>query len=104
MEEKLEAYVLLLTNEAKQDILEIANWYESKRSGLGDEFMLSLEATFAHVSRNPKLFQLHQIGVRCAFTKRFPYRVVFEIDGNMIVVYSIVHTSRNPTVWQSVYD
>lgn len=101
MEEKIENFILLLSNETKHDIFEIAYWYESKRDGLGDEFMLSLEATFSLITRNPKLFQLHELGVRCAFTKRFPYRIVFEIDGDIIVVHAIIHTSRKPTTWES---
>ncbi len=101
MEESLVKYILLLSDEAKKDVLEIADWYESARIGLGDAFILSLEASFAQITRNPKIFQLHELGVRFAFTKRFPYRIIFEIDGDIIVVYAILHMKRNPTIWNA---
>jgi plasmid stabilization system protein ParE len=33
--------------------------------------------------------------------KRFPYLVVYRILDKEIIVVAIVHTSRDPAVWQS---
>lgn len=33
---------------------------------------------------------------RYAPVAKFPYRIVFEIDGDTVVVYNIYHTSRKP--------
>jgi len=101
MEESVKGSELILTEEARLDILETALWYERKREGLGEEFTLNLEATFAKILRHPKLYVETLQGVRQVLTKRFPYRVVFYLDlGNKCIVLAVIHTSRNPTVWQ----
>ena len=65
-----------------------------KRDGLGDEFLLALEATLNSIQRNPDHFQVIHKGLKRALTVRFPYGVFFTVEDNIIYVLAIVHTSR----------
>jgi len=47
------SYILEITEEARLDIQETVEWYDSRRIGLGDEFLLSLEATLSSLQKNP---------------------------------------------------
>ncbi|MCO5274923.1 MAG: hypothetical protein M9900_08390 [Flavobacteriales bacterium] len=40
-------------------------------------------------------YQVRENGFRYASVARFPYRIVFELDDD-VVVYNIYHTSRRP--------
>jgi plasmid stabilization system protein ParE len=43
-------------------------------------------------------------GVRRALTGRFPYAVYFRIEDKRIIVFVVVHTSRDSEVWQQRID
>jgi toxin ParE1/3/4 len=48
---------LIIKPFAELDALEAANWYNCKREGLGNEFLLALDARINVIRRNPKYFQ-----------------------------------------------
>lgn len=45
---------LIITPEAEEDLAEAKAWHERKREGLGDEFVLCVEAAFDHIRRFPE--------------------------------------------------
>ncbi len=53
-------YKLIIKPFAELDAIEAANWYNDKREGLGDEFLLVLDAKINAILRNPKQFRLSQ--------------------------------------------
>jgi len=52
---------------AEIDIAEAAIWYNFQREGLGEEFLLALEAKFNEIQRNPYQFTIIYNNVRRAF-------------------------------------
>ncbi len=50
-------YQLLISDESRLDILDAFAWYESRRTGLGKDFELCLEAGLNQIQRDPLLFQ-----------------------------------------------
>jgi toxin ParE1/3/4 len=85
---------------AELDATDAANWYNRKRDGLGNEFLLALEAKINAVRRNPKQFNVEYKGIRRTFTERFPYGVFFIFENDVVYVLAIVHTSRSPKIWK----
>lgn len=85
---------------AEIDITEAAIWYNFQRDGLGEEFLLALEAKFNEIKRNPYQFKIIYKNVRRAFPNRFPYGIFFIMEENIIYILAIVHTSRNPKTWK----
>lgn len=85
---------------AEIDIAEAAIWYNFQREGLGEEFLLALEAKFNEIQRNPHQFSIIYKNVRRAFPNRFPYGIFFITEENIIYILAIVHTSRNPKIWK----
>jgi toxin ParE1/3/4 len=45
------------TPEAEEDSYEGYVWYESKRIGLGREFMTAIDACLQSISRSPRIYQ-----------------------------------------------
>jgi len=66
---------LIIKPLAELDAKNAANWYNVQRGGLGDEFLLALEAKINAIQRNPKQFQVVHRGIRRALTDRFPYGI-----------------------------
>ena len=88
-------YKLLIKAEAIQDMKEAFNWYETKRTGLGAEFLDEVNECCDRITQTPERYQSHS-GQRVAIMHRFPYKIVYEIEGKSIVVYAVYHDKRNP--------
>lgn len=71
-------------------------WYEEQRRGLGQQFLLSLEASLDSIIRTPQLYPiLYKDNIRRALLKRFPYGIIFREKEERIEVISIFHSSRD---------
>lgn len=92
-------YRLLISDEARLDIVEAFLWYEDQREGLGLDFELCLEAGLNQVLKSPFSFEERYQNIRVYFISRFPYGIYYLIENNSIKVFAIFHTSRNPINW-----
>ena len=93
-------YEVIFRPKAEGHIKEIYDWYELKREGLGEEFLLTFEATIMLIERNPLTFAIKHKKFRCVLTPRFPYGIFYFIDEKTIVVVAVLHLSRNPKNWK----
>ena len=91
---------LIIKPFAEMDAMDAANWYNQRREGLGNEFLLALDAKFNSIKRNPLQFNLIYKNIRRALTERFPYGVFFIIENEIIYVLTIIHTSRSTKIWK----
>jgi|SRR6056297_1483247 len=93
-------YKLIIKPLAEEDAKDAANWYNDKKEGLGNEFLLALEAALNAIQRNPNHYQIVYKGLKRALTVRFPYGIFFAVEEDTIYVLAIAHTSRSPKVWK----
>ena len=70
--------------------------YNLEKQGLGDRFDKAVVAALEHLVTVAAKYQVRENGFRYAPVARFPYRIVFELDGDTVVVYNIYRTSRRP--------
>lgn len=90
---------LILEPEAEADIAHAYAWYEAQRPGLGDDFMLCIEAAIEAIADRPASFPMIRGATRRALVRRFPYLVLFAELPDVITVVGVFHTSRNPKRW-----
>jgi hypothetical protein len=74
---------------------EAYDWYESKRIGLGLEFLNEVDEYFNRIVQNPKHYQAHR-DQRVAVMSRFPYKIVYELENEVLIVFAVYHDKRNP--------
>jgi plasmid stabilization system protein ParE len=86
--------------EAEAEAAEARAWYESKRAGLGDEFLLALDAAIESILRNPLQHPVARTTVRRAVMRRFPYALFFVVEGDRVTVLAVFHGRRSPRRWQ----
>ena len=84
-----------------EDIKETNDFYNSRKKGLGKEFVNAVKQEFRTILENPLLFEIKYKNTRIAFTKRFPLGIHFELQEktNRIVVKGVYHTARNSEIW-----
>jgi plasmid stabilization system protein ParE len=87
---------------AKQDIQEVALWYNSKQKGLGKRFTLELRRKVKFISQNPQAVAVRYADVRTAVLDVFPFMIHFTIeeDKKRVVISAVFHTSLNPKKWK----
>jgi len=90
--------------EAKNDIIEIAAWYDSRDDGLGDRFVEEVLNVLDELSTNPFLHcrrHPHK-NIRWRYPKSFPYRVIYEVldAERTIVVAAVLHAARHDREWK----
>ncbi len=93
-------YELILRKGAEKDIAEAFRWYEEKVSGLGSEYIFSVDRVMDSIQRNPERYPVIYESARRALLHRFPYSVFFVWEQKRISVLAVMHTARNPAKWR----
>jgi plasmid stabilization system protein ParE len=91
---------LIITPEAEQDLADARSWYEGKRAGLGERFVLCVEAALDQIRRIPEGATEVYPGIRRVVVRQFPYGVFYRIDTDQIAVIAVYHSKRDPRGWQ----
>lgn len=91
---------LVIEPEAEADLTAVFAWYEDQRPGLGQEFLLGVEAAFAAMRRRPASFPAVRDEIRRAIVRRFPYGVFFLVDDRAVHVLAVLHAKRDPREWK----
>jgi len=86
---------------AAADIDEAALWYESKRPGLGDEFLVAVQSAIDRIVAKPALYPIIHRNTRRALIRRFPYAIFYRVHEGTVIVTACMHGRRNPSRWQS---
>ena len=89
-------YTVVLKEEVERDVQEAYNWYESKRNLLGDSFIAELESYLNILEKEPQIFQVRKANRRYCPLKRYPYVIVYEIENDLVIVYAVFNTFKNP--------
>lgn len=94
-------YTLTVRPEAEFDINEQYIIYESKQVGLGHDFLLCVEEALNKLLRNPLIYRKFHNKLRRIPVRRFPYRVMYFVSGQKIIVTADFHVRKDPASWSS---
>lgn len=89
-------YNLIIRDRAQLMLDEAYVWYEQKSPGLGERLLQEVIIGFKNLQYHPEYYTKSKDNYRQLILNSFPYKLVFEIIGTDVIVYSIFHTSRNP--------
>src|SRR5687767_7813809 len=86
---------------ARLEFDEAADWYEEQQQGTKAEFVQAVDIVLERVRTTPFAFPVvHGSKLRRALVDRFPYAVLFTVEDDLILVFAVFHTSRNPLIWR----
>ena len=94
-----------ILQEAAEEAIAAADWYDKERDGLGKEFANAVEIAIdlieeAILPLSPMPGKTSAKGVKRLMLKRFPYDIVVIECGTEIVVIAVAHHSRKPGYWR----
>lgn len=90
-------HLLRFRPEAYEDIDSAYSWYERQRKGLGEEFLLVLEDSFAKIAKDPNIYPKVYNNIQRKLIKRFPYGVFYTLKTDMVIIVAILHTRSDTT-------
>jgi plasmid stabilization system protein ParE len=89
-------FVLEFSSQAREDVREVVLWYRNEQEGLEDRFLFSLKASTDSLIKNPLIYQVNFLSIRSMLMKRFPYRIYYSIEDDMVLILGVIHTKRSP--------
>ncbi len=78
----------------ERDLEEARNWYEGQRPGLGDEFLAMVAEALIRLEDDPLRHPAYYRGFHRTLTRRFPYKLFYRVEGETVVVFRVLHGSR----------
>ena len=86
---------------ARAEFVEAVRYYESQRTGLGDEFAAEVQRTIERILQYPEAWSLLSRRTRRCPTNRFPYGIIYQVRGNALLIIAVMHLHRAPLSWRS---
>ena len=84
---------------AQRELDDAVGWYNDQVPGLGIEFLDELDRAVHRVVDFPLSFPEIERGIRRCRLARFPYGLIYGVDGETIVVLAVAHLHRQPRYW-----
>lgn len=72
-------YVLVFRPEVREELNEAYDWYENQQTGLGDDFLDSIDEVLNRICQMPESYSIVYRDVRRSVVRRFPVALVFNI-------------------------
>ena len=90
---------VLFTELAKSEIDDAACFYELEYNGLGIRFKEEIRHAVNLIREYPTALAIERGDVRKCLLHRFPYKILYSIEDDHILIIAIAHQHRKPDYW-----
>ena len=66
---------------------------------MGNEFLDEIARAIRLLEEHPERRPIYYLGFRRIFTRRFPYKVFYRVEGARVIVFRVLHAKRNHRRW-----
>ena len=85
---------------AYKDLEESELHYNNERFGLGEEFLDEVYSAILHICDDPSIWQNIHREVQRYSLKRFPFKIIYRVEGEQVEIVAINHNKRHPKYWK----
>lgn len=90
--------------QALEEATAAREWYAEISASLSVAFTDELDVVIDRIAAAPERWRQHVHGTRAMLLKRFPYVVIYRIQGGKVQIVAVQHTKRRPDYWLSRLD
>jgi plasmid stabilization system protein ParE len=77
------------------------SYYDSQAVELGKEFAAEVKSAIERIVQFPEAWSPLSARTRRCQTHRFPYGIVYQIRGEVLLIVAVMHLHREPTAWRN---
>ncbi len=85
---------------ARRDFDESFDWYAERSTQAAVRFANAIDAALTSVATDPERFAAVDDVHRECPVRRFPFRIVYRLVENRVLVVAIAHAKRRPGYWR----
>jgi plasmid stabilization system protein ParE len=74
-------------------------WYYVRSPHAAERFEAAFDQAIEYIKSHPTMFPLCDDRHRFVLLQRYPYRLVYRVDGETVKVIAVVHSRRRPRFW-----
>lgn len=91
--------------EARAEFVEDVDWYDDREAGVGERFDVSVRAAIDAAVDSPESWAVwpgwkREPVVRSKGVSDFPYRVVYFVRDDLLIIVAVAHAKRRPGYWR----
>lgn len=90
---------ILFTELARQEAKDAETFYELELPGLGKVFRAELKAAVQRIADYPQAWSYEQGEIRKCLLHKFPFKVLYSIETDHLLIIALAHQHRNPDYW-----
>ena len=87
--------------QAEAELIEAAQFYESRATALGSQFLDAIDRAIRVIHVTPERGRVIRGDVRTYLVQRFPYTICYRAHSSELRVLAVIHHSRKPGYWQN---
>jgi len=85
---------------AQAELVDGVAYYESQKHALGFQFAEEVQRTIQRILQYPEAWSLISKRTRRCRTNRFPYGVIYQVRGDVLLIVAVMHLHREPRTWK----
>jgi len=91
--------------EARAELVADVDWYADREVAVGARFEVAVRAAIDAAVDSPESWAVwpgwdRQPVVRSKGVNDFPYRVVYFVQGDLLIILAVAHAKRRPGYWR----
>jgi plasmid stabilization system protein ParE len=87
--------------EAELEILDAVTFYKERAGDIAADFYTEFRRAGEEIAAFPEFWKPVGGGYRRKLLERYPYGIIYRIEGEEILIVALAHTSRQPEYWRS---
>jgi len=85
---------------ARHDFDQSFDWYAARSAQAAIRFANAVDAALAIIAAHPERFPAIDEAHRECLVARYPFRVVYRLTENRILIVAVAHAKRRPDYWK----
>ena len=90
---------VIFTELARQELDDAIRHYELDHAGLGRRFRADVKKAALRIGAYPKASSIERGDIRKRVLHTFPYKLLYSVEADHIVVIAVAHQHRKPDYW-----
>jgi len=90
---------IIIAKIAQKEFNDAKAFYEIEQTGLGVRFVEEIRRGILRIKQYPSAWAVERGEVRHYLVHKFPYKILYSIQQNKIIVLAFAHYHRKPDYW-----